>query len=145
MPKFKCDIMSYFQTMWTYSNSSKIRHICSREVEWCWNKPFRKLLHSNKLPTKEWLRNLPLDFSWLNGCMTTSLASKLSTSNPSLLSYFWMSFKKLVNYVLYMYSQSAAFGSYLRGLPAGASLHSATPPHRSLRSPNPVYMTVEDP
>ena len=26
------------------------------------------------------------------------------------------------------YSQSAAFGSYLRGLPAGASLRSATPP-----------------
>ena len=32
-------------------------------------------------------------------------------------------------------SQSIAFGDYLRGLPAGASLRSATPPRRSLRSP----------
>ena len=48
-------------------------------------------------------------------------------------------------YTFMSYSQSAAYGSYLRGLPAGASLRSATPPRRSLRSPYPVYMTVEDP
>ena len=42
-------------------------------------------------------------------------------------------------------SQSVASGDYLRGLPVGTSLRSATTPRRSLRSPNPVYITAEDP
>ena len=38
---------------------------------------------------------------------------------------------------IYDHSQSVAYGDYLRGLPAGASLRSAKPPRRSLRSPTP--------
>ena len=43
------------------------------------------------------------------------------------------------------YSQSVAFGDYLRGLPAGASLRSATPPRRSLRSPTPPHRSLRSP
>ena len=89
-------------------------------------------------------------FAEVSGCLVASLFymifvplidSRIRESYEYYLVPFFISTFTLIcaRVGLLDYSQSVAFGDYLRGLPAGASLRSATPPaRRSLRSPNPT-------